>query len=213
MKFCTHCGAVVDAENRFCTSCGARVEPLSGEAPAPLQASAAAAQSAVAAQPAIAAQPALAPAEVADTAPPEPVEVTTRSGPSLAMILAMAVLAVAIIGVGYLMLSGRSHRSAPAPIIDGTQGTPAPQSYGLEKYPGARPIAVYGNAGENVIAAFETIDTPEQVIGYYRVRFPVAQVTSTDDAWVLAADMGGRQVQIHAHALAHGSRVQISISR
>ena len=43
------------------------------------------------------------------------------------------------------------------------------------------------DTGENVIAAFQTKDTPQQVVGYYKVRFPISEVSSNDGQMELRA--------------------------
>jgi hypothetical protein len=127
------------------------------------------------------------------------------------MVWIIALVAI-VAGVGLYLLSVKPKPSGPAPIIDG-RASGASQTFGLELYPGAHLIPSTNYGVGIAIAAFETTDSPSQVMGYYRIRFPVSEVTVTDSGQMLVADMNGRQVTVRADALVDGSRVSITYSR
>ena len=211
MDFCTTCGTAQEPGAKFCTHCGTKAS--GGESAG----SGAAVQSAPDVAPAVTA-PAATPASVASRQPyPEPTFYPERTGQSSGLGKALAIVAVVVIvgcSIAYYFLAPRKAH-APAPIIDGRQvsDVTAVQSYGLEKYPGARPVVANSSETEQVIAAFETNDSPQQVVGYYRVRFPVAQVTVDPTHSTLNALMSGKEVLVTADALVHGSRVRISYTK
>ena len=206
MRVCTTCGSEQEPGTKFCTTCGTRVS--AGES--------AGSGSAVQTAPEAPSVPAAAPALNASQSYPEspyppdsPKQHKGSLGKGIAIVAVVAIIGCAI--AYYFLAPQKSHR--PAPIIDGLQANtvPAAQTFGLEKYPGARPVSASSSDNEQVLAAFETNDTPAQVIGYYRVRFPVAQLTVDPTHSTLSADMNGRQVLITADALVHGSRVRIGV--
>jgi hypothetical protein len=211
--FCTTCGGEQESGAKFCTNCGTRAN---GGASA---GSGAAVQPAPEAPPVTTTpSPALPVTDAPQSYPDSPFypESAKQSSSGLAKGIAI-VSAIVIIGcaIAYYFLAPQKPKG-PAPIIDGMQqasSAPAAQTFGLEKYPGARPVSASGSDTEQVLAAFETNDNPSQVMGYYRVRFPVAQVTADPTHSTLSADLNGRQVLITADALIHGSRVRISTLR
>lgn len=207
MGFCTVCGSAVESGARFCTVCGTQTSIARSNG------------SAAAAQPALytsAPDPTPAPdpnSQSSERPAPELFAYESRTSGDSGFRAVLFIIAVAIVLGGltaYFFLRTEKPRG-PAPIIDGRAAAAVQpsQTYGLENYPGARPIAAYGAPGENVIAAFETTDTPPQVMGYYRVRFPVSQITGDSTTATLSADMNGRRVLVVADALIHGSRVRI----
>jgi hypothetical protein len=190
MTSCTQCGAELDNANQFCTQCGARRATVQSSG------------TATAVQPAPA-------APVADTAIAD-LQFAERSGvrPMVWLVVLIAIVAA----VGAFFFAERTKSSGPAPIIDG-RAAASSETFGLDRYPGAHPVSAQISTSDAVLASFETSDSPDQVIGYYRVRFPINQVASTASGEMLRADLNGRQVTVLADALVHGSRVLITFSR
>jgi hypothetical protein len=211
MGFCTTCGGALDPGAKFCTNCG--MKAYGGES-----AGGGSAVQAAPETPRVAEVAQLAPVISAPQSYPEspfyPDAPKQSSGGLGKGITVIAVIVIVGCAIAYYFLSPRKPHG-PAPIIDGTQTSAvfAVQTFGLERYPGARPVSANSSDAEQVLAAFETNDTPAQVIGYYRVRFPVAQLTIDPTHPTLSADMNDRQVLITADALVHGSRVRISMLR
>jgi hypothetical protein len=84
------------------------------------------------------------------------------------------------------------------------------QSLNLAAYPGATPVAVAGAPGQDVVAAFHTRDTADQVIEFYKVRFPIADSTREEGKSELRAALpSGGHVRIRADAQGNGTDVWI----
>jgi hypothetical protein len=84
------------------------------------------------------------------------------------------------------------------------------RSLNLGSYPGSTPAAITTDTTENVVSAFQTRDTPQQVIGYYKVRFPVADtIGDSSKSELRAAFPGGAHVVIRAMQQPNGSLVYI----
>ncbi len=80
----------------------------------------------------------------------------------------------------------------------------------LGNYPGATPAAIATLTGETVVAGFLTRDTPQQVIGFYKIRFPVSTTAETDSKSELSATLpGGQRVRVQAQS--QGSNTQVMI--
>jgi hypothetical protein len=210
MGACANCGSFQEPGVKFCTSCGTRASV--GESAS----NGTAVQAAPELRPAATALAETPQAgEIPSSYPESPFYPESKSG-SGGLGRGIAIVAVVVIvgcALGYYFLAPQKPKG-PAPIIDGRQNVATTvQTFGLEKYPGARPVAASSSDTEQVAVAFETNDTPQQVIGYYRVRFPVAQVTTDPTHSTLSAEMNGNQVLITADALVRGSRVRISFSK
>jgi len=189
MGFCTQCGSSFEAGAQFCTRCGARsVGAVASEV--------ASAGAGTAVQPAL--------------EPVMPLPLKGAPNSNKPMIIAVIVVLLVAGGAAYYFFS-QPKSSVPAPIVNGSQSSSTTlETYGLQNYPGARPTPVFGDGAGRVIAAFETSDSPEQVMGFYRVRFPVSEVISAETGLVLTADMNGSGIEVRAEPMAHGSRVQIT---
>jgi hypothetical protein len=84
------------------------------------------------------------------------------------------------------------------------------QSLNLAAYPGATPVAVASAPGLDVVAAFHTRDTANQVIGFYKVRFPIADITSEEGKSELRAALpNAGHVRIRAESQGSGTDVWI----
>jgi len=80
----------------------------------------------------------------------------------------------------------------------------------LGAYPGSTAVAVTDESAGEVIAAFQTRDTPQQVIGYYKIRFPVANTSDEEGKSELRAALpNGQQILIQASVQANGTEVHI----
>lgn len=218
MNFCTNCGKPLDEGAMFCTSCGSPVSVKS-------QTTAAGAVPALAVAKAPEAEtvPVAAPSAVQGLEFPAPDFSSPHRSGSLGTVLIVMVIVV-VVGVGgTLLVLGRIHKSGETPA---STATPAPsganndggtsdadayiRNLHLASYPGATAAAVTSENGENVIAAFQTRDTPQQVVGYYKVRFPISETTTSDGQMELRAalpDRGG--VIVRATAQGSGTLVNI----
>lgn len=197
MSFCGKCGSSLEPGAHFCGTCGSQLAPVQSNG------------SGTAVQVAVA-EPEPTPSSV----PFEHYPVATSTPGSGVKPFFIVVATVILLGaaVAYMLLRP-SRPKGPAPIIDGLAVSSANVStYGLEKYPGARSVPVYGGSAEPVVASFESNDSPSQVMGYYRVRFPVSEVSYDPTGATLYADMNNQRVVVHAEPLVHGSRVRITIT-
>jgi zinc ribbon protein len=110
--------------------------------------------------------------------------------------------------------------SAPAPV-----STPAPtpsapaladsiRVMNLGNYPGATPVAIATLTGETVVAGFLTRDTPQQVMQFYKVRFPVSTTTESEGKADLNAILpDGAHLRIHAEPQGPNTQVMILQAR
>ncbi len=80
----------------------------------------------------------------------------------------------------------------------------------LGSYPGATPVAMATLTGETVVASFLTRDTPQQVMQYYKIRFPVSTTSeSAGKAELSAALPDGVQIRIQAQF--QGANTQVMV--
>ena len=133
----------------------------------------------------------------------------------------MIVVVVVVIGIaGTLFLLSRIHGGDSGPrggaggITAGGSSDNESDAFvrnlNLAAYPGATAVAVTSDSGENVIAAFQTRDTPQQVIQYYRVRFPVSDTVGQEgqsELWATLAN--SKRIVVRATQQPNGSRVDI----
>jgi hypothetical protein len=83
-------------------------------------------------------------------------------------------------------------------------------SLNLGNYPGATPVAIATLNGETVIAGFLTRDKPEQVVQFYRVRFPISEITLAGATSHLSATLpDGQRIRIDAEP--QGANTQVKI--
>jgi hypothetical protein len=101
-----------------------------------------------------------------------------------------------------------------APDSAAGESDPYIRNLNLGAYPGSTAIAVTDESSGEVIAAFRTRDTPQQVIGYYKIRFPVSNASDSEGRSELRAALpNGQQISIQASAQANGTEVQITRER
>lgn len=208
MNFCTNCGKPLNEGAAFCT-CGSPVSiaPPTTAAPAPVPAAVI-----------------TAPETSAATAPAPEVPAPNFSLPQRSSNLGTVLIVMAIvivIGVcGTLFVLGRIHKgreTAATPAASSganNSGSSDADAYlrslHLGSYPGATAAAVTSDTGEDVIAAFQTKDTPQQVVGYYKVRFPISELTSSDGQMELRAALpNSGSVVVRATAQNSGTLVNI----
>lgn len=212
MSFCTGCGKPLQQGARFCAECGTPVQDVAAQA----SAANTVAQSAAAVRP----------AQVQAPLPVLPEsstwERTSGSGPSQGLIVLGVVLVlmiVAAVGGIFYMRSENSGSAAVAKQVAAIpESLPATNSavelgnaLNLGSYPGATPIPLATFQGENVFAAFLTRDTPDQVIGFYKVRFPVAETSALDSGTQLVAALAnGEHIRIVAVTKPNGTEVKIA---
>jgi hypothetical protein len=80
----------------------------------------------------------------------------------------------------------------------------------LGNYPGATPVAIATLSGETVVAGFLTRDTPQQVMQYYKVRFPLSTATESEGTANLTATLpDGARIRIHAEPQGGNTQVMV----
>ena len=88
-------------------------------------------------------------------------------------------------------------QSASAPATPAPATPPAiPDSVrvlNLGNYPGATPVAIATLTGETVIAGFLTHDTPQQVIQFYKIHFPISSQQESEGKAQLSATLRENQ--------------------
>src|SRR5512146_1084565 len=104
--------------------------------------------------------------------------------------------------------------SASAPVTSAPATAPAiPDSIrvlNLGNYPGATPVAIATLTGETVIAGFLTHDTPQQVIQFYKIRFPVSSEQESEGKVRISATLPENQrVRIEAQPQSPNTQVII----
>jgi hypothetical protein len=137
---------------------------------------------------------------------------TTSNAPSPAAPAAESVSS------GQTTVSPAPSQPSPAPAT----ATPAPQPVSppavaasiramkLGSYPGATPVAIATLTGETVVAGFLTRDTPQQVMQYYKVRFPLSATTESEGKTDLTATLpDGARIRIHAEP--QGQKTQVLV--
>jgi len=174
MAFCTKCGAQMQENVKFCTSCGAAAD------------AAPATQNTVSAPAAAAAAPAVATAT--PTASP------AKKGMSTGLKIVLIVVAI-VVGLAIVAAVGISYFVTKTVKVDGdtvTINTPggsltantdskdALKELGVEGYPGATASENAGvfSAGGSTWggAEFTTSDSVEQVLNFYKSKYPNAMV-------------------------------------
>jgi hypothetical protein len=199
MAFCNKCGATLDASTKFCNKCGAA-------AAAPLSA------------------PSVTPAP----APP-----TTGGSSALKVILIVVAVVVGIGIIGMITVGIVGYRIAKSAHVS-QQGdhvkvdTPfgsvetskdpeqAARDLGIDIYPGAEvqkngaSSATFGNI-RTVTAMFESSDAPDKICTFYKTKFPVAQVTSSDqNRCTIVSNDRKNMVTINIEANGDNSKIQIT---
>ena len=202
MSFCTACGKSVLDGAKFCTSCGAALSAAAADPEPSLSTTKAAAATALA----------MAPAEPESPATSyEPAPGGDSSSAFLIVGLALLVLIVLAVSAIFYFRGQSSKKTASPPAAAAAPSKttgPAP-NLNLANYPGSTPMAVI-DGGQDVIAAFRTRDTPQQVIGFYKVRFPVSTTTGDERQSELQAELpDGQRIRVHAEQGSGGTEVHI----
>ncbi|HEU5401998.1 MAG TPA: zinc ribbon domain-containing protein [Terriglobales bacterium] len=102
----------------------------------------------------------------------------------------------------------------PTPQVS-TPATSAPVAdsirvMNLGNYPGATPVAIATLTGETVVAGFLTRDTPQQVMQFYKIRFPVSATTESEGKTELSATLpGGERIRIQAQPQGVNTQVMV----
>lgn len=80
----------------------------------------------------------------------------------------------------------------------------------LGSYPGATPVAIATLTGETVVAGFLTRDTPQQVIQFYKIRFPVSKTSESEGKSEISATLpGGERIRIQAQSQGKSTGVMV----
>lgn len=212
MTFCTGCGKSLEDGVRFCTNCGIRVK-AEGSATAPPTSTAIPA--AVAAAPAVEpTQPQLSPTPSPDYSTP-----VAASSPNSAFVVIICVILLVLIGGAVsaaMYIRNQRAPKAAAEREEAGQQLSSEDSYlkalNLGSYPGATPVAIVTLNGETVVAGFVTRDRPEQVMQYYKVRFPISELTTDTAGAHLSATLPNQQ-RIRIDASPQGTATQVKIVR
>ncbi len=86
------------------------------------------------------------------------------------------------------------------------------RSLNLGNYPNATPVAIATLSGEKVISGFLTKDRPEQVMQFYKIRFPVSEVsTNGPNALMTATLANGQVVRIYAEPQGASTQVRVVV--
>ncbi len=207
MGYCTGCGKPLNEAAKFCTNCGIRVpEAPVAVAPVPESVASAAPATAVAAAPA-----------------PEPAAVTAlpqegQSHGSSAFVVIICAILIILIGAGIAATIYLHNQRKPKEEAQqaASQTVSTDDSFiralNLQNYPGATPVAIAVLNGDTVIAGFVTKDRPDQVMQFYKVRFPVSDVTVDTAGSHLAANLAnGQRIRIDAEP--QGASTQVKIVR
>lgn len=182
MSFCAKCGHTLEQSASFCTSCGAAAQSTS-----PVTQSGAAVQSA--------------PAPEYTNYPPQ----GGKSSLLAVVVVGLVILISAAIAGAWYFRTHTGQAKVAANAADRFEG-----DLNLGSYPGAISIRVANPEGENILSSFLTHDTPDQVIGYYKVRFPVSETTRTENSAELSAVLaGGSNIRISAQSVSNGTEVKI----
>lgn len=98
----------------------------------------------------------------------------------------------------------RAAASTPAPVADSIR------VMNLGDYPGATPVAIATLTGETVVAGFLTRDTPQQVIQFYKIRFPASTTIEGEGKAELSATLpGGERIRIQAQSQVTSTQVMV----
>lgn len=209
MNFCTGCGKQVEDQARYCSSCGTPV----GSAVSTAQVTSTGSSAAASTQ---------AP-EPVQASPPEPQLLMPQSSSGSPVLVVVGILLIVLIGAGVgatlYMRRQPDAKQTPSATVTSSEAPanssanepdPYMRNLNLGSYPGATAIAVTDEGAGEVIAAFRTSDTPEQVIGFYKIRFPVSDSNAEEGKSELNATLpNGQQILIEATAQPNGTEVRI----
>ncbi len=232
MAFCTACGKSLQEGARFCTSCGAPVQSI----PAPTIAVADSASVPAAVAPAIVSpEPRAAVVESTPISEAVPVVPATELPMAPASTISpffviVCIILVLLIGggiAGTVYIRSQSKPKSEAQAAEKAQATqpiertqPAAaqspavadsiRALNLGNYPGATPVAMGTLSGDTVIAGFLTHDTPEQVMQFYKIRFPVATSSVAEGKAQLSATLpAGERIRVDAQPQGGSTQVMI----
>jgi hypothetical protein len=204
MSICGGCGKSLEDGARFCTNCGIRVQ-------APTTVTDSAASS-------LGAAPAMAPS-VPESVAVLPVSEMAPASSGFPFAVIISVVLILLIGAAVsatLYLHNQSRPKVEAQRVAASAQSNNDDDYihalNLGSYPGASPVAIATLSGETVIAGFVTRDRPEQVMQYYKVRFPISEVTAENAVSHLLASLPNNQ-RIRIDADSQGTNTQVKIVR
>jgi hypothetical protein len=210
MSTCSGCGKSLEDGVRFCTNCGIRVQPGAASPATSVDASG---NSSVAAS---------APARIAPEPQPVPIVPVSDMAPAPRVSpFVIIVCVVLVLLIGFAVLSALYLHSQSGPKVAAQKSEASAQSVAqddyihnlnLGSYPAATPVAIVTLNGESVVAGFVTRDRPDQVMQYYKVRFPIAEVSSENGTSHLAATLPNDQ-KIRIDAQPQGANTQVKIVR
>ena len=219
MALCSVCGTTLEADARFCTKCGTPVQAAAtatlSEPTVSSNAPGTAAGTAVA-QTASAPEPAL-PVESPATYTFPDSDITAPKSSLSQYFVVICIGLILLIGAGVsAILYLRNQSAAKVESQPATSTVPVTatgdylHSLNLGNYPGATPVAIATLNGETVIAGFLTRDKPEQVVQFYRVRFPISEITLAGATSHLSATLpDGQRIRIDAEP--QGANTQVKI--
>jgi hypothetical protein len=188
MAFCTSCGANLEPTTRFCTKCGT-------------------ANPSVAAMPATGAQARPAQPGAATPAP----QATSSSALKIILIVFAVIVVLGVISVVGMLIAARmfihrtrveqrgNHARVETPfgtVESSADAGDIAKNLGVDVYPGAKGLpggsaVSFGNF-KSATAEFETDDSPDKVVEFYKSRFPRSNVSVNDQGGQTLVFMGSK---------------------
>jgi hypothetical protein len=144
-----------------------------------------------------------------------PISPSSGVSPVVGIICVVLLLLIGIAVSATLYLHNQRKPKVEAEKAAASSPVPAPEddyirALNLGNYPAATPVAIVTLTGETVIAGFVTKDRPDQVMQYYKVRFPISDVVSDSAGSHLSATLPNNQrIRIDAEPQGNGTQVKI----
>jgi len=213
MKYCAGCGKPLDDAARFCTNCGIRVPSAAHPAQGPSSSAAAPAPAVVGSI-----EPPPVPTPVTPVTPVY--ESAAPSSSNSAFVVIICIILLILVGgtvaASLYIHNQRKPKEAASEAASAPQQVAPEDSYiralNLGNYPAATPVAIATLNGDTVLAGFVTRDRPDQVMQFYKVRFPISEVTTDNlGSHLLATLPNSRRIRIDAEP--QGSSTQVKIVR
>ena len=144
-----------------------------------------------------------------------PISPSSGVSPIVVIICVVLLLLIGIAVSATLYLHNQRKPKVEAEKTAASSLAPAPEdgyirALNLGNYPAATPVAIVTLNGETVIAGFITKDRPDQVMQFYKVRFPISDVASDSSGSHLSATLPNNQrIRIDAEPQGNGTQVKV----
>jgi hypothetical protein len=145
-----------------------------------------------------------------------PIAPSAGISPFVIVVCAILILliGIAISATVYLHNQRKSKVAAENAAATASERIPPDDSYiralNLGNYPAATPVAIVTLNGETVVAGFVTRDRPEQVMQFYKVRFPISDMATDNAGAHLSATLPNNQrIRIDAEPQGTGTQVKV----